>query len=106
LTVDVVATRDERNLYLHMLNTDYEQSHRISVQIEDLPLAEGQAALHRLHFLTPDEATPNGPWTRAETEVLQVTPAGFAVQLPCRSATMAVIALRQHNHKKPEGRTP
>jgi alpha-N-arabinofuranosidase len=106
LTVDVVATRDERNLYLHILNTDYEQSHRISVQIEDLPVAEGAATLHRLHFLTPDEATPNGPWTRAETEVLQVTPAGFAVQLPCRSATIAVIALRQHNNKKPEERTP
>ena len=95
LTVDVVATRDDRNLYLHMLNTDFEHPRRIRVRLEDLPVAEGRATLHRLRFFTQDEAQADGEWTMAESETAPVTPEGLSAELPSRSATIAVIPLRQ-----------
>lgn len=91
--VDMVATRDAKNLYLHILNTDYGQPHRIAVRLDGLPVAGKRATLHRLRFLTKDEATPDGPWTRAETESLQVRQAGLEAQLPGRSATIIVVPL-------------
>ena len=94
-TVDVIATRDAKNLYLHILNTDYDQPQRIKVSLADLPVAGGSATLHRLRFLTRDEAQPGGPWAVSETEAVPVTPAGFALQVPCRSATIAVLPLRE-----------
>ena len=93
--VDVIATRDAKNLYLHILNTDYENPHRINVRLEDLPVAGGPATLHRLRFLTRDEAPSDGPWAVSETETVPVTPTGLALQLPCRSATIAVLPLRE-----------
>lgn len=93
--VDVVATRDAKNLYLHILNTDYDQSHRIKVSLTDLAVAGGSATLHRLRFLTRDEVQSGGPWALTETQAVPVTPAGFALQLPCRSATIAVLPLRE-----------
>lgn len=93
--VDVVATRDAKNLYLHILNTDYENPQRIKVSLADLPVAGGSATLHRLRFLTRDEVQPGGPWAVTETEAVPVAPAGFALQLPCRSATIAVLPLRE-----------
>ncbi len=95
LTVDVVATRDGENLYLHMLNTDFEHPRRIRVRLEDLPVAESSAMLHRLRFLTRDEAEAGGGWTTAETETAPVAPEEFSAVLPSRSATIAVIPLRQ-----------
>ena len=93
--LDVVATRDDRNLYLHILNTDYDHPHRIRVRFEDLPVAEGRATLHRLRFMTPDEQQKSGAWTLSETETFAVTPEGLSAELPSRSATIAVIPLRQ-----------
>jgi len=95
LTVDVVATRDDKNLYLHMLNTDAEHARRIRVRLEDLPVAEGPATLHRLRFLTRGEAEAGGGWTTAETETAPVAPDEFSAVLPSRSASIAVIPLRQ-----------
>ena len=106
LTVDVVATRDEENLYLHMLNTDFEHPRRIRVQLEDLPVVEGPATLHRLRFLTRDEVQPGGGWTTAETETAPVAPDEFSAVLPSRSATIAVIPLRQPEKIKLTGNTP
>jgi hypothetical protein len=93
--LDVVATRDDRTLYLHILNTDYDHPHRIRVRFEDLPVAEGRATLHRLRFMTPDEQQKSGAWTLSETETFAVTPDGLSVELPSRSATIAAIPLRQ-----------
>ncbi len=103
LTVDVVATRDDINLYLHMLNTDIEHARRIRVRLEDLPVAEGPATLHRLRFLTRDEVQPGSAWTSMETESIPVTPEGFSARLPSRSATIAVIPLRQPEKMKLKG---
>lgn len=94
-SVDVLATRDAKNLYLHLLNTDYDHPQRIAVRLEGLPVAAGSATLHRLRFLTRDEVQPGGSWTVAETESVTVTPAGCAVQVPCRSATVVVLPLRE-----------
>jgi alpha-L-arabinofuranosidase len=94
VTVDVVATRDAQHLYLHILNTDYEQPHRIAVRLDGLTVAGKRATLHRLCFLTRAEATPNGPWARAETENLPLRPVGLEAQLPRRSATIIVIPLQ------------
>ena len=92
--MDVVATRDAKNLYLHILNTDYAQPHRIALRLDGLTVAGTRATLHRLRFLTRDEAPPNGPWTRAETETLPLRPVGFESPLPSRSATIIVIPLQ------------
>ena len=92
--VDVVATRDDRNLYLHVLNTDYDRQRRLAVRLEGLPVAGVQATFHRLRFLTRGETTPDGPWTGAETGTLTVRQDGIDVQLPERSATILVIPLR------------
>ncbi len=51
------------------------------------------ATLHRLRFLTQDEAMPSGPWTRAETETLHLGEVGLKIQLPGRSATILVLPL-------------
>ncbi len=93
--VDVLATRDARFLYLHILNTDYERPHRIQIQFDDLPVANGPATLHRLRFLTQDEVRPGGAWRLSETEAITVALSDFALQAPCRSATIVVIPLQE-----------
>lgn len=95
LTVDVVATRDDRNLYLHILNTDYDHPRRLQVRFDGLPVTDGRATLHRLRFMTPDEQQKSGAWTLSETETIAVTPEGLSAELPSRSASIAVIPLRQ-----------
>jgi alpha-L-arabinofuranosidase len=94
LTVDVVATRDDKNLYLHILNTDYDQPRRLQVRFEGLPVAEGRATLHRLRFRTHEEQQNSGAWTSSETETLAVTAEGLFAELPSRSASIAVIPLQ------------
>jgi hypothetical protein len=45
--------------------------------------------------MTPDEQQKSGAWTLSETETFAVTPEGLSAELPSRSATIAVIPLRQ-----------
>ncbi len=97
--VDVLATRDDRNLYLHILNTDYDRPHRLRVRFDDLPVAGGAATLHRLRFLTRDEVRPGGAWTLAETDAVPVGSTGFVLSAPCRSATIVVIPLPMGAHE-------
>jgi len=94
LTLDVVATRDDRNLYLHILNTDYAHPRRLQVRFDGLPVADGPAKLHRLRFLTRDEQQKSGAWTLSKTETIIVSPEGLFAELPSRSASIAVIPLR------------
>lgn len=100
LTLDVVATRDDRDLYLHILNTDYDHPRRLHVCFENLPVAEGHATLHRLRFMTREERKKSGTRMLSETESIAVTPQGLFAELPSRSASIAVIPLRQLEQPK------
>jgi alpha-N-arabinofuranosidase len=96
MPVDVVATRDTGHLYLHIVNTAYEQPCRLTVQLAGLQLAGGRATVHRLRFLPRDVAQPDGPWTRAETEALRVGRTGWDLLVPSRSATIVVLPLKEN----------
>ncbi len=92
--VDAVATRDDKHLYLHLLNTDYNRPCRLTVRLEGLPVAEEEAAFYRLRFLTKDETMQNGSPTDAGTGTVPMQQNGINVELPSRSATILVIPLQ------------
>jgi alpha-L-arabinofuranosidase len=95
--VDVVATRDRDRLYLHIVNTDYGNPHRLSVKLEGLSASGRTSTLNRLRFLTKDEvkAKTDGPWAMSETERISFKGVQLEISLPPRSATIAVIPLRK-----------
>ena len=96
MPVDVVATRDTGHLYLHIVNTAYEQPCRLTVQMAGLQLAGRRATVHCLRFLPRDAAQPDGPWTRAETDTLRVRRTGWDLHVQSRSAAIVVVPLKEN----------
>ncbi len=93
MLVDVLATRDDAAVYLHILNTDYEETHRLEVRLDGFGALSGEVDLHRLRFHTSDEQAASNAWATEQTEKAQVRGSVMTVVLPPRSATVAVLKL-------------
>jgi alpha-N-arabinofuranosidase len=95
--LDVLATRSDNALYLHVINRHFEQALNIAVDVSALERRpETAGTLHILEGrLQNAPATGEDPApARVRDEPFPIAGPRFAVQLPARSVTVAEVPLR------------
>jgi alpha-L-arabinofuranosidase len=93
--VDLVVTRDERNLYLHCLSREVDSEQTLVVDAGALAQADGSAAVHRL--LGPPLDASDAEACAVEIETVMVPASGpghWRITVPARSVEVVVVPLR------------
>lgn len=92
-TVDVVATRSRDRLYLHAINTEYEQTRSLRVRMDGFKGLAAEAITHCLRFHTSPEFDASRVWTRTDQSFVRLNIDTCVIELPPRSVTIAIIDL-------------
>lgn len=89
--LDAVATGDDRTLYLHLINRDFDEPRRVTVDVSAFHQAETPAVQH----LLLGGNAPDGSTVGLHLEDVELTNEGGAisVDLPARSVSVVEIAL-------------
>lgn len=91
--VDVVATRSDRTLYLHALNTDYDQDHPVTVTLAGFADLPAHATVHALRLHTREEKEAVGVWVSRRQSQADLDGQRLTLTLPRRSASAVVVEL-------------
>ena len=95
--LDVLATRNEKTLYLHAINRHFDRT--LTASIDCSELGERPAGKGTLHILegrlnnAPAESEALAP-ARVREELFDITSDPFLVQLPRRTVTVVEVPLR------------
>jgi hypothetical protein len=89
--VDVVATRDQKRIYVHAINSGFDQPRRLAMRLDGFEGLPAEAGVFRLRFHTGAEFETTRTWTTKETATVPLNAAATSVLLPPRSVTILVF---------------
>jgi alpha-L-arabinofuranosidase len=94
VTVDVVATRSQERLYLHVINTEFEQVRRLVVRLDGFEGLSAEAVTHTLQFQTQSEFDVSRCWTRKDTGSIPLQSRTLVIEVPPRCVKIVRIDLK------------
>jgi alpha-N-arabinofuranosidase len=93
--LDVVATRDDKAVYVHAINRSYDQDLEAEMDLTAIQPPDGPATLHVLECVPAEQVSVKKGWMSARSQMVVIADGKVHVTLPRRSVSVVEVPVRQ-----------